>query len=66
MIVLPIQFDGKHIEWSHLVKLYHKCQPNVTSPGLTILPKLEYEHISLTRCKLIWEHRYRFPFSPSP
>lgn len=41
--------DGKHnIEWRHLVKLYHDCRPSVTSPGLTILPKLKYEHISLT------------------
>ncbi len=30
------------------MKLYHKCRPSVTSPGVTILPKLKYEHISLT------------------
>lgn len=30
------------------MQLYHKCRPSVTSPGLTILPKLKYEHISLT------------------
>ena len=30
------------------MRLYHKCQPAVTSPGLTLLPKLKYEHINLT------------------
>ncbi len=30
------------------MNLYHKCRPDVASPGLTVLPKLKYEHISLT------------------
>lgn len=29
-------FEDKHIEWRHLLALYHKCRPCVTSPGLTI------------------------------
>ena len=42
------QFDGNHIQWSHLMDLYQWCRSNTTTPGLTIVPKLKYEHIYLT------------------
>lgn len=43
-----LQFEGKYIQWSHLRDLYKKSRPDVKSPGLTLLPKLRYEHIDLT------------------
>ena len=42
------QNDGKHILWSHLSDLYHRNTPDVVSPGLSLIPKLRYEHIKLT------------------
>ena len=47
-LLLFLKFEGKHIEWSHLIWLYHKSRPDCVSPGLTVLPKLKYEHINLT------------------
>ena len=40
------QNNGKGISWSHLTELYHRD----TSPGMgiRIVPKLKFEHISLT------------------
>lgn len=40
------QNNGKSISWSHLTELYHRD----TSPGMgiRIVPKLKFEHISLT------------------
>ena len=40
------QNNGKSISWSHLTELYHRN----TSPGMgiRIVPKLKFEHISLT------------------
>lgn len=40
--------DGKHILWSHLADLYMKCRSNEITPGLTIVPRLKYEHIHLS------------------
>ena len=38
-------FDGKHIQWSHLIKLYQFNFYNAITPGSTLLPKLKYEHV---------------------
>ena len=44
-----IQNNGDSIEWKHVVDLYMRANnPLKDSPGLTIVPKLKYEHISLT------------------
>ena len=37
-----------HIQWSHLMNLYQQSRSNKTTPGLTIIPKLKYEHVYLT------------------
>ena len=35
--------------WKHLIDLYKKCAgANTNTPGLTILPRLKYEHVHLT------------------
>ena len=35
--------------WKHLMDLYKKCAgANTRAPGLTILPRLKYEHVHLT------------------
>lgn len=37
------------ISWQHLVRLYEcHCMMTHSTPGLSILPKLKYEHIHLT------------------
>lgn len=36
--------NGYHISWGHLVKLYDVTR---SESGLTLLPKLKYEHIHL-------------------
>ena len=44
-----MQRNGKFIEWSHIRGLYKKLQEMATtSSGLTLLPKLKYEHVYLT------------------
>jgi hypothetical protein len=48
MVVFPELYslmDNIRIQWSHLVKLYRQCRPQVSSPGLSMLSKLKYEHI---------------------
>ena len=41
--------NGKEILWKHLIDLYNKCSGASTStPGLSILPHLKYEHVYLT------------------
>ena len=44
--VLYMQHNSKEILWSHLVSLYYKNHSEVS--GLSIVPKLKYEHIHLT------------------
>ncbi len=41
-----VQYKGKFILWSHLRDLYKK--DTSTAMGLRIVPKLKYEHVSLT------------------
>ena len=47
--LLTIQCNGKEIleSWSHLVALYERNRCKDTA-GLALLPKLKYEHISLS------------------
>ena len=40
------QNNGKSISWSHLTKLYHR--DTSTGMGIQMVPKLKFEHISLT------------------
>ena len=42
-----MQCNGKEILWSHLTDLYYKNRSSST-PGLALVPKLKYEHISLS------------------
>lgn len=45
---LTFQCNGNNIEWKHVVDLYHRNAGRVTqAPGLSIVPKLKYEHIHL-------------------
>ena len=47
--VLNIQCNGKELRWRHIVDLYYRNMGAVKStPGLSLLPKLTYEHIMLT------------------
>lgn len=41
-----MQYKGKFILWSHLRDLYKKDTD--TAMGLRLLPKIKYEHVSLT------------------
>ena len=41
---LLVQKDGKHISWTHLVKLYDQ---NSAASGLTFNMKLKREHVFL-------------------
>ena len=44
-----LQNNGKNISWKHLMKLYTTAQdPSKHASGLSILPKLKYEHVYLT------------------
>ena len=46
MYFFDAQCNGKSISWHHISALYEEDrQPGV---GLTLLPKLKYEHIRLT------------------
>ena len=49
-IILHVYFLQFHqpISWSHIVKLYLDSTDHVQSPGLSLVPKLKYEHIYLT------------------
>ena len=40
-----IKCQGKEIAWSHLVSLY---EHNRSDAGLSLIPKLKFEHIHLT------------------
>ena len=43
------QCDGKDLRWKHILDLYYRNTGAVTStPGLSLLPKLTYEHVMLT------------------
>ena len=35
------------ISWSHIVELYHNATSGKEAPGLSLVPKLKYEHIYL-------------------
>ena len=39
------QCKGKEIAWSHLISLYER---NRSEAGLSLIPKLKFEHIYLT------------------
>ena len=42
------QCNGSNIDWKHVVDLYHRNAGRITeTPGLSIVPKLKYEHIHL-------------------
>ena len=44
-----MQCNGKELKWSHISDLYFKNNSALKdSPGLSLVPKLTYEHISLT------------------
>ena len=43
--VLIIQKDDQHISWEHLVRVFNRSQ---TASGLSLLPRLKKDHISLT------------------
>ena len=44
-----LQCDGKELRWRHITDLYHRNTGAIRSaPGLSILPKLSYEHVMLT------------------
>ena len=40
------QCNGKHISWRHLQQLYEQDRGKAT--GLSLVPKLKYEHVYLT------------------
>jgi len=46
-LCMPLHFQnqGKQISWQHLRDLYTKVHGDT---GLTLLPKLKYEHVNLT------------------
>ena len=47
--LLSLQCNGKEISWKHLEDLYHKDNgANREAPGLSMVPKLKYEHIHLS------------------
>lgn len=47
--VCIMQIRGQDISWQHLTRLYERhCTVKHSAPGLSILPKLKYEHIHLT------------------
>lgn len=39
------QRNGKYISWDHFKSIYEKTK---SSSGLTLLPKIKYEHTNLT------------------
>ena len=44
-----LQNKGKYIAWKHVVELYQAGSgAQRDAPGLSIVPKLKYEHIVLT------------------
>ena len=44
-----IQCDGKDLRWKHILDLYYRNTWAVRStPGLSLLPKLTFEHVMLT------------------
>ena len=47
---LCMQINGKNISWDHLEQLYHRHHGDGAVPdsGLSILPKIKFEHIKLT------------------
>lgn len=47
--ILCIQFKGESISWKLVHQLYHTDSGATTNtPGLSIVPKLKYEHLFLT------------------
>ena len=45
----------QYILWKHIKDVYEKSQAMaVASKGLTLLPKLTYEHIQLTSYSIMW------------
>ena len=43
------QMNGQDISWQHLVRLFERhCTMKHAAPGLSILPRLRYEHLHLT------------------
>ena len=46
---LYLQCNGKEIRWRHLQDLYHRDSgAKKSAGGLSLVPKLKYEHIFLT------------------
>lgn len=44
-----LQCNGKEIKWEHLAALYKRDSGAVReAPGLSLVPKLKWEHIHLT------------------
>ena len=44
-----LQVNGKHIEWRQLWEIYEKISSmSIQSQGLTLAPKLKFEHLKLT------------------
>ena len=54
IIKFPAQNNGKNITWEHIKLLYHNiCGAQAsTIPGLSLVPKLKYEHIFLGKMKV--------------
>ena len=46
-----LQRNGLFIEWNHIRDLYNKLSTMAThSKGLSLVPKLKFEHVNLTSC----------------
>lgn len=45
-VFLLMQCNGRYISWGHLTKLYN--HDTSTGEGIRTVPKLKFEHISLT------------------
>ena len=44
-----MQCNGQNIRWDYIVRLYERNVGAITkTPGLSMVPKLKYEHIKLT------------------
>ena len=44
-----LQCNGKEIKWEHLMDLYKRDSGAIReAPGLSLVPKLKWEHIHLT------------------
>ena len=46
---------GSSIDWKFVVELYMRnLGASINTPGLSLVPKLEYEHVYLTSFSKMW------------